>query len=124
MPTREELATWAKNYVELWNAGEKEAWIENWKKLCYGDFKMYDPVGTPPKFDFVGCCLERHDLFQPCMQEWQLASGVSEAESLLSLAAKDACSPAAVRLLLDLGADPNGELVPRLLDDSLPMCGM
>ena len=52
MPTRDELATWAKNYAELWNAGDKEAWIANWKKVCYGDFKMWDPVGTPPKFDF------------------------------------------------------------------------
>ncbi len=65
MPTREELEVWAKGYVELWNAGEKEAWIENWKKLATGDFTMYDPVGTPPKHDFVGCCLEPYDLFQP-----------------------------------------------------------
>lgn len=68
MPTREELATWAKNYAELWNAGDKEAWIANWRKLCYGDFKMWDPVGTPPKFDFEGCCLEPYDLFQPSLQ--------------------------------------------------------
>ena len=63
------------------------------------------------------------DLFPPCTQEWQHDSG-SEAESLLSLAAKDACSPAAVRLLLDHGADPNGELVPRSFNGShLPTCG-
>ena len=68
MPTPEELATWAKNYAELWNAGDKEAWIANWKKVCYGDFKMWDPVGTPPKFDFEGCCLEPYDLFQPSLQ--------------------------------------------------------
>ncbi len=65
MPTREELETWAKNYVELWNAGAKDAWVENWRKVCYGDFKMLDPVGTPPKFDFEGCCVEPFDLFQP-----------------------------------------------------------
>ena len=52
------------------------------------------------------------DLFPPCTREWQ-SCGVGEAESLLSLATKDVCSPAAVRLLLDHGADPNGELVPR-----------
>ena len=63
------------------------------------------------------------DLFPPCTQEWQHDSG-SEAESLLSLAAKDACSPAAVRLLLDHGADPNGELVPRSFNGRyLPTCG-
>lgn len=26
---------------------------------------MWDPVGTPPKFNFEGCCLEPYDLFQP-----------------------------------------------------------
>ena len=63
------------------------------------------------------------DLFPPCTQEWQHDSG-SEAESLLSLAAKDTCSPAAVRLLLDHGADPNGELVPRSFNGGyLPTCG-
>ena len=65
MPSREALETWARNYVDLWNQGEKEAWIANWKKLCHGDFKMFDPVGTPPKLDFEGCCLEPYDLFQP-----------------------------------------------------------
>jgi len=67
MPTHEELEIWAKNYVKLWNEGDKEAWVENWRKLCFGDFKMYDPVGTPPKFDFNGCCVEPFDLFQPSM---------------------------------------------------------
>jgi len=65
MPTHEELEIWAKNYVKLWNEGKKQAWVENWQNLCYGDFKMYDPVGTPPKFDFNGCCVEPFDLFQP-----------------------------------------------------------
>lgn len=68
MPTRDELFTWAKNYAELWNAGDKEAWIANWRNVCFGDFKMWDPVGTPPKFDFEGCCLEPYDLFQPSLQ--------------------------------------------------------
>ena len=34
-----------------------------------------------------------------------------EAESLLAMAAKHVCSPEAVRMLLDRGADPNSELV-------------
>ena len=64
------------------------------------------------------------DLFPPCTQEWKEDGDVGEAESLLSLAAKDACSPAAVRLLLDHGADPNGELVPRSFNGGyLPTCG-
>ena len=39
-PTREALATWARNYVELWNAGKKQAWVENWKKVAPGGFTM------------------------------------------------------------------------------------
>lgn len=65
MPSREALENWANNYVELWNKGEKEAWVENWQKVAPGAFTMMDPVGTPPKHDFVGCCVEPFDLFQP-----------------------------------------------------------
>ena len=65
MPTREELEQWADNYVALWNKGDKEAWVANWEKLGGGDFTMLDPVGTPAKHDFVGCCIEPFDLFQP-----------------------------------------------------------
>jgi hypothetical protein len=65
MPTREELETWADNYVALWNKGEKDAWVANWKKVAPGGFTMVDPVGTPPKHDFEGCCVEPFDLFQP-----------------------------------------------------------
>ena len=65
MPSREALENWAKNYVELWNKGDKEAWVENWQKVAPGAFTMMDPVGTPPKHDFVGCCVEPFELFQP-----------------------------------------------------------
>ena len=65
MPSREAMAKWAQNYVDLWNKGDKEAWVANWKKVAYGDFTMLDPVGTPPKHDFDGCCVEPFDLFQP-----------------------------------------------------------
>ena len=64
------------------------------------------------------------DLFPPCIQEWKEDGDVGEAESLLSLAAKDVCSPAAVRLLLDHGADPYGELVPFVEHGVyVPTCG-
>ena len=65
VPTRDELQTWAENYVELWNNGDKEAWIANWKRVAPGRFTMVDPVGTPPKHDFEGCCVEPFDHFQP-----------------------------------------------------------
>jgi hypothetical protein len=64
-PTREELEVWADNYVDLWNKGEKDAWVANWKKVAPGGFTMLDPVGTKPKHDFIGCCVEPFDLFQP-----------------------------------------------------------
>jgi hypothetical protein len=64
-PTREELEIWADNYVDLWNKGEKDAWVANWKKVAPGGFTMLDPVGTKPKHDFIGCCVEPFDLFQP-----------------------------------------------------------
>ena len=64
------------------------------------------------------------DFFEECTQEWQWESGVGEAQSLLSFAAKDACAPAAVRLLLDHGADPNGLMAPRSFNGAYqPECG-
>ena len=65
VPTREALLAWAKGYVEHWNSGDKEAWVANWKAVAPGDLVMVDPVGTPPKHGFDGCCSEPYDLFQP-----------------------------------------------------------
>jgi len=67
-PTRDELETWADRYVELWNSGEKSAWVENWKRVAPGDFVMVDPVGTTPKSGFEGCAADPYDLFQPTMR--------------------------------------------------------
>lgn len=64
-PTRDQLKLWAHNYVELWNAGDKQAWIENWRSVAPGDFRMLDPVGTPEKQGFEHCCVDSFDLFQP-----------------------------------------------------------
>ena len=49
IPDRKTLKQWARNYVDLWNAGDKEAWVENWKSVAPGDFRMLDPVGTPER---------------------------------------------------------------------------
>lgn len=65
IPTRGELEAWADGYVEHWNSGDKQAWIANWKKVAPGDLVMLDPVGTPPKSGFDGCCADPYDLFQP-----------------------------------------------------------
>jgi hypothetical protein len=64
-PTREQLQQWADNYVALWNAGDKEAWVKNWKRVAPGDFRMLDPVGTPEKQGFEQCAAKPFDLFQP-----------------------------------------------------------
>ena len=64
-PSRDQLKKWAHDYVALWNAGDKEGWIENWRSVGPGDFRMLDPVGTPEKFGFEDCCAKSFDLFQP-----------------------------------------------------------
>ena len=42
-----ELKSWAEGYTRLWNAGDKQGWIDNYRKLAPGNFRMLDPVGTP-----------------------------------------------------------------------------
>lgn len=63
-PTREQLQQWADDYVALWNAGDKQAWIENWRRVAPGDFRMLDPVGTPEKRGFEHCAVDSWELFQ------------------------------------------------------------
>lgn len=65
IPSREALKQWAENYVALWNAGDKQAWVENWRSVGPGEFRMLDPVGTPEKIGFEDCCAKSFDLFQP-----------------------------------------------------------
>jgi len=43
----DELKTWAENYTRLWNAGDKQAWIDSYRRVGPGNFRMLDPVGTP-----------------------------------------------------------------------------
>ena len=65
IPTPEALEQWADNYVAYWNAGDKEAWVKNWRSVAPGEFRMLDPVGTPEKIGFEDCCSKSFDLFQP-----------------------------------------------------------
>ena len=64
-PTFAELKNWAEGYTRLWNAGDKQGWIDNYRKLAPGNFRMLDPVGTPEKNGFEHCCVDSWDLFQP-----------------------------------------------------------
>jgi hypothetical protein len=68
VPGREELETWARGYTSLWNAGDKPAWIRNWKRVAPGEFRMLDPVGTPEKRGFEACASKPYDLFQPVLR--------------------------------------------------------
>lgn len=74
IPTEAELRDWAAEYVALWNAGDKEAWVANWRKVAPGDFRMLDPVGTPEKRGFQECALDPWDLFQPKVR-FKIADG-------------------------------------------------
>lgn len=65
VPTKEQLLTWADQYVATWNAGDKAGFEANWRAVAPGHFRMLDPVGTPEKVGFEECCLNPFDLFQP-----------------------------------------------------------
>ena len=64
-PDKKALLHWATQYPQLWNAGDKQAWIDNWRTVATGEFRMLDPVGTPEKNGFKSCCADSWDLFQP-----------------------------------------------------------
>src|SRR5262245_45467286 len=55
VPSRAQLLKWADGYVELWNAGDKLAWEQNWRDVAPGEFRMLDPVGTPERRGFEAC---------------------------------------------------------------------
>ena len=63
------------------------------------------------------------DIFDSCTLPHQSFAG-GEAQSLLAMAAKHVAAPAAVRLLLKCGADPNCEMVHLSFNGAdLPTCG-
>ena len=63
-PDKMTLMNWANSHPALWNAGNKQAWIANWRTVATGAFRMLDPVGTPEKQGFKSCCEDSWDLFQ------------------------------------------------------------
>lgn len=64
IPDKKALLNWANNYTKTWNAGDKDAWVANWRAVAPGEFTMLDPVGTPQKRGFEECCLDSWALFQ------------------------------------------------------------
>ncbi len=73
-PDKQRLLLWAERYVALWNAGDRAGWIDNWRAVAPGDFRMFDPVGTPEKRGFESCCVDSFDLFQPKVR-FRIADG-------------------------------------------------
>jgi hypothetical protein len=63
-PDKKTLLHWATQYPKLWNAGEKQAWVDNYRTVVSGEVRMLDPVGTPEKVGFKHCCEDSWDLFQ------------------------------------------------------------
>ena len=39
-PDKKALLNWANNYPKLWNAGDKQAWVDNWRSVATGEFRM------------------------------------------------------------------------------------
>mgnify|MGYP000229925956 CR=1 FL=1 len=65
IPSKKALLAWAGNYDKLWNAGDKQGWIDSYRTVVQGDaIRMLDPVGTPEKYGFQHCCADSWDLFQ------------------------------------------------------------
>lgn len=48
-PSAEQIRAAISRHVELWNAGDKEAWLAHWQSVVPGEATMEDPVGTPLK---------------------------------------------------------------------------
>jgi ketosteroid isomerase-like protein len=53
--TAEEMRGVVERHVELWNTGDKDAWLASWRSVTTGEPSMEDPVGTPIKrgWDFI-----------------------------------------------------------------------
>lgn len=69
-PSLEQLVAFRDEYVDSWNAGDKERFAANWRRFLRDDdaFEMYDPVGTPVKRGLVECALDPLDLWQPVVR--------------------------------------------------------
>ncbi|MEH3155185.1 MAG: hypothetical protein PGN29_07470 [Gordonia paraffinivorans] len=64
VPSRAARLAHARRHAELWNAGEKDAWVASWRTIIPGDVRMFDPVGTEEKRGFEVATVEAWDMFQ------------------------------------------------------------
>lgn len=66
VPSRKERRAHAAVHFDLWNAGDREAWLASWGTIAKGALHMHDPVGTelksgPSAVDYMA---HTYDLFQ------------------------------------------------------------
>jgi hypothetical protein len=67
-----EIRAAIERHVELWNAGDKQAWLAHWKRVVPGEVTMEDPVGTPLKrgWDVMG------EAWELANADWKLGIGL------------------------------------------------
>jgi len=51
-PTPAQIREVLERHVELWHAGDRDAWLANWRTLVTRDVTLEDPVGASPKRGF------------------------------------------------------------------------
>jgi hypothetical protein len=49
VPSAEEIRRIIERSYELWNADDKQGWLDHWKSVTPGTHTLEDPIGTPPK---------------------------------------------------------------------------
>lgn len=47
--TPEEITAIILRSYELWNADDKQGWLDHWRSVTPGEHTIEDPIGTPPK---------------------------------------------------------------------------
>jgi hypothetical protein len=80
VPSREARLAHASCHCELWNAGEKDAWVASWRTIAQGAVTMLDPVGTKEKHGFDHATSEAWDMFQPVNKMYMLTVKVNGNE--------------------------------------------
>lgn len=68
VPSRQARLAHAAKHAELWNAGEKDAWVASWRTICPGEVRMFDPVGTAEKHGFDAATSDAFDMFQSILK--------------------------------------------------------
>ena len=49
VPSPIEIRRIIERSYELWNAEDRQGWLDHWKSVTPGEHVLEDPIGTPPK---------------------------------------------------------------------------